>query len=398
MACPLPKFVAIESTHMKRKNFAVRSLQILIATIAVGCSLTAIAQAPCNTADVVKMPTSWTTPLTKGNTPQLQRQQKILQILKNAYPNPQGLIPNVHTLLPSDGDPNNEYIHLPKKAPLRYSVTTYFHTLLCDAKTGKTYRDGETHTWIIAYVNSLTTFLTPANFNMPNGQALYYMPKLVGQLKGYPVYDTQKWKDIPDESIVLSAGDQLPVKPVSRDEVLTVLAAEIHKQIADVEAGIRKVEAALKESLAEADKIPFKSAAEREKYKQDNIREVENGKLSTQKVIAGYRAQLQQLEQLRASMTPAERAKQAILTDPRDLIPQKGRSVGFDEQEKTGRAVVVRDLNWGNKKLAPHSIQLIQLLLHHQTDVRHIAKKEMIRQVKENIDLEALKKLLEETQ
>lgn len=366
--------------------------------MATACSLTAWAQVPCNKADVVNMPTSWTIPPTKGNTPQLQRQQNILHILKSAYPNPQGLIPNVHTLLPSDGDPNNEYIHQPKGAPLRYSVTTYFHTLLCDAKTGKTYRDGETHTWIIAYVNSLTTFLIPANFNMPNGQAMYYMPKIVGELKGYPVYDTQKWKNIPDESIVLAAGDQLPVKPVSRDEVLTVLAAEINKQIAEVEAGIKKVDAALKESLAEADKIPFKSAAEREKYKQDNIREVENGKQNTLKISAGYREQLQQIEELRASMTPAERAKQAVLTNPRDLIPQKGRSVGFDDQEKTGRAVVVRDLKWGNKKVAPHSIQLIQLLLHHQTDARHIAKKEMVRQVKENIDIEALRKLLEVTQ
>ncbi|MDF2189878.1 hypothetical protein P2H89_15670 [Paraflavitalea sp. CAU 1676] len=371
---------------------------LLLGMIGVGIytsSLAQVPQAPCTKEDVVNISTNWTTPLVKSSTAQSQRQQKILQILKAAYPKPTGLVPNVHGFLPVDGDPGNEYIDQPKGSPLRYSVTTYFHTLLCDAKKGTTYRDGETHTWIIAYINSLTTFLVPAHFKLPNGQPLYFMPRVVGQLKGYPVYDTQKWKDIPDESVVLAVGDKLPVRPVSRDEVLSVLTAEVNMQMAELEAAQIKLAEALKESLAEADKMSFKTPEEREKYKQGNIREVENGKSKSTQMIASFRQRLQAIEQLRASMSPADRAKQAVLNDIRDLVPIKGKAISFEEQEKTGRALVVRDLTWGNKKQAPHSIQLIQLLMHHQTDARHVAKKEMIRQFKENIDVEALRKLLE---
>ncbi|MFD1139953.1 hypothetical protein ACFQ4C_02500 [Larkinella insperata] len=325
-----------------------------------------------------------------------ERQDKIIRLLQKAYPNPQGLEARAYRLIRND--PANEYQLMPAGSPLRYSVTTYYLHYWCFR--GKPERSHETGTWIECHVNSLWQFMDSVSereYLLANGQQIYYMPEVIGELKGYPVYSKQTgWNNQKHESILLVPGNRLPVRPVSREEFVRSLQRYIQNYLKENEETTHKLEAALKETLAFADQsTAFKTAAEREKYKEENRRSVENGRIKRDQSAQRFRDNFQRLDALLAAMSPQERAAQAVIADPYGMLTNRRGLGTFEEQAPKGRPLVTHDLKYGDPGLPRHAIQSIQLLMKYETSADMVAKREMIRQFRENIDLDGLKALLE---
>ncbi|MGV3556699.1 hypothetical protein [Larkinella arboricola] len=361
----------------------------------------------CRPEEVQRMPTSWVRKpdalgamdpaFPRKSLPMVfERQDKLIKLLQKAYPNPQGLEARAYRLIRND--PNNEYQQIAPNSPLRYSVTTYYLHYWCFK--GKPERSHETGTWIECHVNSLWQFMNSISereYVLANGQQIYYMPEIVGNLKGYPVYSNRTgWKDRKHESILLVPGNRLPVRPVTREELIRSLQRYVQHYLNENEETTRKLEAALKETMAFADQsTTFKTTAEREKYKEDNRRSVETGRLKRDQTAQRFRDNFQRLETMLTAMNPQERTAQAVISDPYRMLTNSRGLGTFEEQATQGRPLVTHDLKYGDPRLPRHAIQSIQLLMKYETAPDMVAKREMIRQFRENIDLDGLKALLE---
>ncbi|RYD88259.1 MAG: hypothetical protein EOP50_19380 [Sphingobacteriales bacterium] len=323
-------------------------------------------------------------------------QEKILKLFQNAYPQPTGLEARAYRVVKSD--PDDDYKLMPGTAPLRYSVTTYYLHYWCFK--GKPHRSHETGTWIECYVNSLWQFMEPLSsdeFLLPNGQQLFYLPHIIGEMKGYPVYSTQT--DLSDnrrESILILPDKRLPVRAVSREEFVRSLQRYIQRFLKENDETTRLLEAGLKESLAFADKsASFKTETERTKYKEDNRRSVENGRLKRDQTAQEFRVHAQRLEAMLAALSPQERTVQAVIFDPYGLMTNRRGLGTFAEQAVKGRPVVTHDLHYYDPGLTRPAIQSIQLLLKYETAADMVAKRELMRQFRQNIDLDGFKALLD---
>ncbi|WP_128546793.1 hypothetical protein [Larkinella soli] len=324
--------------------------------------------------------------------PVFERQDKIIRLFRQAYPSPRGL--EARAYRGAGYDPDQYYALEPAGGPLRYSTTTYFKHYWCFR--GKIELSGETGTWLECYVNHLKQFMEPVGLDLTNGQEAFYMPYKVGELKGYPVYSIrQNEKGNKRESIVITADGRLPVRPISREELVRAMqkVAENHQK--EFEETNRQLEAALKESNAYADKIAFKSEAEREKYKRDNQRSMEDGYKKRLKTAQEYRDGAKRLEGFLQAMTPQQRAAQAILTDPTELLLNYRGKGTFEEQEKTGRPLVTHDFSFADRRLPRHAVQSIQLYLRYEEAADMVAKRELMRQFRETIDLDGFRAMLE---
>ncbi|MFC5408501.1 hypothetical protein ACFPMF_04235 [Larkinella bovis] len=324
-----------------------------------------------------------------------ERQEKILNLLQKAYPNPRGLEARAYRIIKSD--PANDYKHLPPNAPLRYSVTTYYLHYWCFR--GKPERSAETGTWIECYVNSLWQFMesiSEREYLLPNGQSIFYMPERVGDLKGYAVYSPHPTRrENRQESILLVPGNRLPVRPVSREELVRSLQRHIRHFLKENDETTRVLEAGLKETLAYADQPgSFKTEAEREKYKEDNRRSIGNGRIKRDKTAQEFRQNYDRLEALLAAMSPQERASQAIIENPYDLMTQYRGKGTFEAQAVKGRPLVTHDLQYHDPTLPRHAIQSIQLLMKYETSANLVAKRDLMEQFRQNIDLDGLKALI----
>ncbi|GAB3337541.1 hypothetical protein GCM10027299_48750 [Larkinella ripae] len=328
--------------------------------------------------------------------PVFERQEKLIKILQKAYPIPQGLEARAYRVIKSD--PDNAYKAMPPNSPLRYSVTTYYLHYWCFR--GKSERAHETGTWIECYVNSLWQFLESIGereYLLPNGQSIYYMPQVVGDLKGYPVYSNKTGRSTNrHESVLIVPGNRLPVRPVSREEFIRAVQRHIQNFLQANSEQTRQLEAGLKETLAYADRPgSFKTEAEREKYKEDNRRSIENGQIKRDKTAQQYRDNHERLETLLVAMTPQERAVQAIIDDPYEFMTNSRHKGTFAEQAVDGRPLVTHDQHYGDPRLPRHAIQSIQLLMKYETAPDMVSKLALMRQFRQNIDLDGLKSLLE---
>lgn len=325
-----------------------------------------------------------------------ERQEKIIQLLQKAYPNPQGLEARAYRVVNSD--PHNDYKFMPAGSPLRYSVSSYYLHYWCFK--GKPERSHETGTWIQCYVNSLWQFLesiSEKEYLLPNGQQIFYMPPVVGEIKGHPVYSNRTGRrNNRHESILLVPGNRLPVRPVTREEFVRSIQRHIQNFLTENEEQTRVLEAGLKETLAYADRPgSFKTEAEREKYKENNRKSIANGRIKRDKTAQNYRENHQRLEAMLTAMSPTERSAQAIITDPYGLMTNRRGLGTFEEQAQQGRALVTHDLQYANPRLPRHAVQSIQLLMKYETAPDMVSKIELMRQFRQNIDLDGFQSLLE---
>ncbi|QIP12824.1 hypothetical protein G8759_09400 [Spirosoma aureum] len=391
----------------KKDKFRMRTLRhrLPITFLGLGLAVATMAQPSDCTPDYAQqVSTSWKRQATvatklragfpKQTLPAIYaRQEKLLDLFQHAYPNPSGLEARAYRNFYSSPD---DYRLEPTGSPLHYSVVTYYKHFWCFR--GKVELSGETGTWLECYVNMLWRFMDSigSEFTLPNGQKIYFLPDKTGELKGYPIYSTQRNdRTNPRESIVITADGRLPVRPVSREEFIRSLQRTLQQWIKENDETTLQLEASLKESTAYADKIPFKTEAERQKYKDDNRRSVEDGRKIRDKTAQKNRIRYQELEAMLAAMTPAQRSSQAIIENATGMLLNEREQGTFDEQAKNGHPLVTHDFAYSDPKLPRHAIQFVQLWLRYEDAPDMVAKRELMRQFRQNIDLDGFRALIE---
>lgn len=382
----------------------MRSLHLFL-YVTLGLANSLLAQPPACTTDYVQqLPTQWkrnanpATNLATGFPKQAlpaiyARQEKLLDLFQQAYPNPKGIEARAYRQVLSAPD---DYRLEPAGSPLHYAAITYYFHYWCFK--GKAERSGETGTWLECYVNTLWRFMDPLDdeYTLPNNQAIYYMPYKTGELKGYPIYSIrQDYGQNPRESIIITTDGRLPIRPVSREEFIRSMQRSIQKFLKENDETTVQLEAALKESTISADKIPFKTEAERQKYKDDNRRSVEEGRKKRDKTAQQRRIRYQELEQMLTTMTPTERSSQAIISDITGMLFNERGKGTFNEQAIDGRPLVTYDFSYPDPKLPRSAVQFIQLYLRYEDTPYMVAKREMMREFRQNINLDGFRAMIE---
>ena len=341
------------------------------------------------------------------------RMDQMAKLLMQAYPQPKGLECHIRREVDGEGDHDEYKASLSGKAsPFRYSVEGWFFTLHCDTKTGQVKREGETGTTLELHVNWLHRFMKPidgeySELTIANGQQMYFMPYVVGELKGYPVYSTQQltWDkraqesvinaNRPEESIILTADGKLPVRPVSKEEYLQALLRLQKKMVQETEKKRKELDAILAESLTSYDKMSFSSATDREKAKTGARRDAEKGRSFMAKELERYTSAISSLQAIIENLSPDEKKEQVFLEEATGILDRPDMKAALKNQEKKGRPIVTHDFSYTDPKLPRHAIQYIQVFFKYETLSRLLAKPDMIKQVKETIDLDALKAQVE---
>ncbi|RIV22466.1 hypothetical protein DYU11_15735 [Fibrisoma montanum] len=359
----------------------------------------------CPEATVQQRPTQWIRRgsswvgsdlqnITRAMQPQIAaRQDKLLSFIRQAYPEPRGLEARQGTSINTD---HHSLYEKRPNGPLRYTVRVMFHHYWCFR--GKPEVSGETGTRIEMHANFLYKFMREVGYQLPNGQEIYYMPKQVGTLKGYPVYSTHPDdRDRKRESILILPDQRLPVRAVSREEVVRLFQATLRNMLAENEETTKVLEASLKESEAYAARIEFKTEAERQKYINGNRQSVERGRQKREASAREWRENIDRLETMLTAMTPAERSTQAVLGEPYGLMMNQRGQGTFAEQAAFpySRPVVTHDLAYGSSKLPRPAVQFIHLQMTYETAPDMVAKRAMMSQFLEKVDLDGLRGMLE---
>ncbi len=168
------------------------------------------------------------------------------------------------------------------------------------------------HAGIRYFSNELRQFMEPLarsfDFQLPGGKGIYYMPVQTGEFMGYPVY--RKYADPGKESpvsILFSACGSLPLRAVSREELIFSLEVFVQSQL---------------QKLA-----VFQPTANR--Y-------LSNGRDGSETLVQKYQDALKRLTLYLESLSAEERARQAIVNDPSEILWTKRLNGIFEVQEKKG--------------------------------------------------------------
>lgn len=342
------------------------------------------------------------------------RAQRLAEILMKAYPDPKGLEANMRLVADGEGE---HYEFKPEltgaNAPLRYSSQGWFFALHCNP-AGPAKREVETGTQVNVYVNWLYDFMDNAdspfgNFTLDNGQQIYFMPYKIGELKGQPLYCLQNTPTMknqrdnivnslrPKESILITRKGKLPFRAVQNEEYLTAVKKGVKAMMKESEENESKWKTTLKESLAEIDKMKFASEAQREKEKASARRDVDMALKNTLNDLQRYRKILDGIDQIISALSQEERKKQAIALDMTAIIHSNDMLKEFRNQQKIGRPLITHDFSYYDPKMPRSAIQFIQLHFRYETHQSQVAKEDMVRKFRENIDLEALQSLLDKS-
>lgn len=396
-------------------------MKILCIILATFVSLNVSAQSPCKEAVAKDEPRAWKYTGKVGNIERIPksfapsvttRAQKLGEIIMKAYPNPKGLEANMRLIVDGEGE---HYEYKPElagaNAPLRYSSQGWFFSLLCNPN-GPVKREVETGTLVVAYINWLYDFMDNAdspfgNFTLENGQQIYFMPYKIGELKGYPVYCLQNTPAMknqrdhiinalrPKESILITRDGKLPYRPVSNEEYLNAIKRGVRAMMKEAESGETKWKNTLKESLAELDKMNFPTEAQREKEKASARKDVDMALKNTLADIQRYRSTIAKVDELLESLEPSAKIKQAVALDMTAIIHGSDMQKEFRNQEKIGRPLITHDFSYYDPKLPRSAVQFIQLHIKYETHQSQVSKEDMIRQIRQNIDMDALRSMLD---
>ncbi|MEO8405049.1 MAG: hypothetical protein ABI480_10650 [Chitinophagaceae bacterium] len=183
----------------------------------------AIAQTGCIGQDLLTIKGNWK----KGSDANMvvTNQAKVIshidamsELFKSAYPQPKGMeVKWYHSM---NGHPviNN--------GPQPYQYNSLYQSWYCNKTANKVELDEETGTWAYAFVNNFNWFMGDQYDKLlvrVNNQDVYFLPKVVGQWKGYNLYSTSSHSM--GQCIILLHNDQLPWKPVTQLQYLQAVRA-----------------------------------------------------------------------------------------------------------------------------------------------------------------------------
>lgn len=232
--------------------------------------------------------------------------------------------------------------------PVPFRVDVWYGSFICVGNDtykvdmrGKIILYGNYGTTTVMF-NGLSDVLESAQDGSPllttDGDEILQYDKDLGEFKGYPHIKTSR-RDSYHEALIIASNDQLPYKPVTREQ-----------------------------------------------YLQARIKQLKSGS-GMLDVIAG-------LERALSNMSASERAAAALV---RDVTTLPGRLKLFATEAEGGRHLVTIDKGYFNAKLPRDKIQMITVHWHSSpSDPLDRPKVEMLQAFKENFDFIALWEMLEQ--
>jgi hypothetical protein len=238
------------------------------------------AQDPCTDEIIMAIKGKWArrpdANMKAGNQAQvISRIDKMQQLLQAAYPEPMGIEAAWYR---SMGGYNSSV----SSTADSYVLNALFKTYYCNTNVKKLLLGTETGNWFYVWVNKFSWFAQADDKFLVENKPVYLLTKKLGELNGFPLYagsdnGASNTGTKFSKTILISRPGQLPYTPVSRKQYLLVFLKnkeDQHKQYI--------------ESLL---KMPVRSDAEEETYKQQQLERVVNqaqNEYSKEKVKANF--------------------------------------------------------------------------------------------------------------
>ncbi len=259
-----------------------------------------------------------------------------------------------------------------KNGALMYGVNSLFFGYYCVPNTpsfptvrGQVRLGDETGTWIYIHFNDFF-WLANERFRVggndlraKGGGALFYFPKQAGEWKGLPLLrsmlfrgDPRQGREIKDEAVIITPRDRTPYRFLKREEFLEARARQVRNKL---------------------DKLPQNS--------------------SRAQHVAALESELQKINAALAALSPEERKADAIVRN--SYVVPGGREKVFATEAEGGRRIFTISAKFFDKNLPRHAVQFITVFWTQDVGPRNVAKARVIQQFKDNLDVQALRALLD---
>lgn len=329
-----------------------------------------------------------------GNQSQaISRMDKMQKIVQAAYPDSRGIEARWYRSMI-----NNP---LAVNGPIPYQVIAAYYIYYCLSEKEMVLGD-ETATWSYVYVNHFNWFMQyDFNFTVKKNP-VYLMPKKMGELNGYPVYEgiqtgTSNTGTYYSRSIIITRPGQSPYMPVTRKQYLMLYLKryelEKAKQIPLMEnlpvKSDAEEEANKQKGLERIEKTT--SADKREKAKSSYLRGYVTDKQRKEEDLKNlnkmYETSMKTAQDLLNSMSKEEAGMPAIVSG--DYVSKFEQ---FSTEEKGGRMLVRLNPDYFNSKLPKY---VPQFLIVYWRWEKNKASEKFKDQFEANFNFDALKDMLD---
>lgn len=362
---------------------------------------TLFVQEPCNEEIIMAIKGKWVkrpdANMKAGNQIQIiGRIDKMQHLLQSAYPEPKGIEAAWYR---SMGGHNSSVSSTAES----YVLNALFKTYYCNSNVKKLLLGTETGNWFYVWVNKFSWFAEKGNNFLVENKPVYLLTKKTGELNGFPLYagndnSASNTGNSFSKAILISRPGELPYTPVSRKQYLLALLKNKESQ------HTQYIESLLK--------MPVRSDAEDEVYKQQQLERVAKQELNEQtkekakaNFLRGYKTARQRQQE------DINRAKEIYLRDikmAQDYLNNtveeelakpaylKNTSYGssFREFASDNEALMMVQVNshYFNNKLPAHAPQFLVVYWRWNSEKPSL---DFASHVENNFDFKALQAMLD---
>ncbi len=288
---------------------------------------------------------------------------RVVALLRQAIPNLNGI-----EARPNRSIGGSSYT---KNGALKYGINALFLGYYCVPNTpsfpqvrGQVRLGDETGTWIYIRFNDFywlanDHFRLSKDLRTKGGGVLFFFPKQDGEWKGLPLLrpmlfggDPRQGRGVKEEAVIITPPGRTPYRFITREEFLEARARQVRKKIDTLPPSPRRAQH-----------------------------------------VAPLESELQKINAALAALSPEERKADAIVHNP--YVVPGGREKVFATEAEGGRRVFVISARFFDKNLPRHAVQFITVYWKWDVDPRYPAKERVMRQFKENFDVQALRALLD---
>ncbi len=378
---------------------------IILLTVILAFSTDTFSQTPCTDADANQKVGSWSKQgqdsLANADPgfpkeqykPVLAKAQKVIELLKQANPQPIGIQASAYRNISGRS-------YIPNGA-LPFGVNVLYYNYLCmpdtpgDSQRGQIFANGETSTVVRIYFNSLGSVANVEKSSLGkelmtvNNEIIFLSPQKIGELKGLSLlFLTNLDSCCRDEAVVITADNRPAFKPVTRERFLQALETSSRKRIKKLQEDLQKSALEDEKSITKLDSNNLLNPQQKVEIKAGIAKRAKQYEERVPQFIKVEEDKIARIESIIARMSSAQRQIQAVIVNQSDS-PEK---LFVPESEEGSSSLVTIDQSLFNAPLPRETIQFITV--HWSWTVKSPAKAELIRQFKQNFDFEALRQML----
>ncbi|MGH9820483.1 MAG: hypothetical protein ACRD43_09975, partial [Pyrinomonadaceae bacterium] len=224
------------------------------------------------------------------------------------------------------------------------------------------------------------------NYPTADGEIMFYAPKQIGEIKGFPLLKPEIHTDRKEEAVIITAGDRSPYKPVSREKFLMARASFFQRDINKMRAAIQKASTDMDKMRANLARENLLKPEQQAQMIEASLAGQKQTEANLTRAIAVDEDEINKIKTYMAGMSPAEKQTQAIVHDT---------SAGLANlfvTEASGERLVTVDKSLFDPELPRQTIQLVTV--YWSWNDKNPPKAEMIRQFKQNFDFETLRSMI----